>query len=315
MKSKTFIVLICLEIICIMFLFIYIQRQITNFNVLTNSIDSRYIQKFPSIDLKHFYEPKANTTEVSKANWSPFDKAKYTINSDSLNERFDYDVRKKPGVFRIVTIGDSFTFGQHVSTENNWTELLEDYLNLNNKCKNIDKYEVINLGVPGYDWAYEAERYGKRGIKYNPDLLITLIVDFGRVTEYRLENQNKITLSDQQKEEFKKQGIFYPEINILDEQLSNSFKINYQKQYINKIISLYNGPFLWVDFEKNPIYKSLIASIMRNDPKIIYERTSLSWKDKQYLLPDLHPNIEGHKKLMEEIAGFLIKDKLIPCKQ
>ena len=67
--------------------------------------------------------------------------------------------------------------------------------------------------------------------------------------------------------------------------------------------------------EKNPIYQSLIYKILNDHKEIIYEKTKLSWDEKEYFLPDMHPNKEGHKKLMEEVASFLIKHKLLPCEK
>jgi lysophospholipase L1-like esterase len=54
----------------------------------------------------------------------------------------EFDVRKKPGVRRIVTIGASTTYSTGVSDGETWPELLGKALG--------SRYEVINLGVPGY---------------------------------------------------------------------------------------------------------------------------------------------------------------------
>jgi lysophospholipase L1-like esterase len=109
--------------------------------------------------------------------------AKYTINKDTLNERYDYSVKKQPGVFRIMTIGDSFTYGLYTNTDRNWTELLEDKLNADLRCQKSRKVEVINLAVNGYDITYTVERFLKRGIKYNPDLVIWPIRSFKKLNE------------------------------------------------------------------------------------------------------------------------------------
>ena len=76
-----------------------------------------------------------------------------------------------------MTLGDSFTFGVYVNTEDNWTELLEDKLNsIKNICPNTDHFEVINLGVGGYDIEYAAKRYINRGKVYNPNIILLLLV-------------------------------------------------------------------------------------------------------------------------------------------
>ena len=313
MKLKIFISIVCAQIVAIIFLFLQIQHKNNNIlDVSVNTIDSKMIQRIPVGELKYFFEPKPNTVNEDHTVWFPYI-SKQTINSDTLNERFKYSQEKKEGVFRIITLGDSFTYGSHVDTEENWTELLEDYLNTNNVCKDTKKYEVINLGVWGYDFAYETERYIRRGQKYNPDLIIMLIIDFGRVTEHRFQNQNRIILTKEQKEEYRKKGIFYPELSIYDNELSNDSRITYQQKYFDKFMSIYNNGLLMVDFEKNPIYQSAINKMARDYKEITLERTKLSWKNKEYSLLDGHPNTEGHKAIAEDMFAYLIKNKLIPC--
>ena len=67
---------------------------------------------------------------IEKVNeWGP-NKGTYTINNDSLNERFNYSENKDKNTFRIITLGASYTYGLYVDTKNNWTEILEDILTL-----------------------------------------------------------------------------------------------------------------------------------------------------------------------------------------
>ncbi|BFU90350.1 MAG: hypothetical protein NTAFB01_15370 [Nitrospira sp.] len=53
---------------------------------------------------------------------------------------------KKPGVIRIVTLGDSSTFGYHDRDNETYPYYLEQRLNEDLPSK--DKFEVINLGIP-----------------------------------------------------------------------------------------------------------------------------------------------------------------------
>jgi len=281
--------------------------------VSTQLVDSKWIQKTPYTELNHFFEPKQDSIVEQEVDWLIYT-SKQTINNDSLNERFDYSHQKEIDTYRIITLGDSFTYGSYINTEDNWTELLEDYLNAKANCKKVKKYEVINLGVWAYDWAYESKRFELRGLKYKPDLVISLIVDFGRVSEHRFQNQNKIVLTKEQINNYRRNGNYYPDLSIIDKELTNDFRISYQQKYINKFISMYRGPLLLVDFEKNPLYSSTIKNVINTHKEIFYEKINLSWRNKEYFLPDMHPNIEGHKKLMKEIVGYLIKNNLIPCK-
>lgn len=149
--------------------------------------DKRNIVMVPTQQYLFFFEPKpsVNYKDIGVFN------AEYTINKDTFNDRYNYSVEKEKGTFRIITIGDSYTFGFHVSTKENWTELLEDKLNKLNSSK-IKKFEVINLGVIAYDSAYSIERFEKRGKKYSPDLVIWLQVDFLRDTEQIFKEISKM---------------------------------------------------------------------------------------------------------------------------
>lgn len=250
--KKYFISIVLLQISLILFLFYIITKNTNILGTSVTVINSQSLLRSPSSELKHFYEIKANHIEEQHADWLWYTPI-HTINKDSLNERYDYKIKKEKGTFRIIALGDSFTDGSWVHTKDNWTEQLEDYLNQNKVCDTIQKYEVINLGVQGYDLAYETERYVKRGVKYDPDLIVLPIVDFLRVTEHRLKNENKIKLTENQIKEYQKEGNFYPESFLLDSQLSVDYKINYQIKNLERLESKLLKPqkLIFFDIEKN----------------------------------------------------------------
>lgn len=314
MKTRVFLALVIIQIgIIITFFKLIRDKQNSILGVSVNPIHKETIQQIKTDGLKYFYEPIPNKVIETNESWLSSTVIN-TINEDSLNERFNYSVVKEEGIFRIITIGDSFTYGAYVNTPSNWTELLENELNLNHKCKTIKKYEVINLGVHGYDWAYEVERYRRRGAKYTPDLLLSLIVDYDRMTDYKIQNIGKTVITEREREEFEKMGNYHPELTIHDNEISIDYKIQFQKLQINKLFRLYSGRLLMVDFEKNPSFQDEIYSLIKQRSQLYIEKTKLTWNEREYFLPDFHPNVKGHKKLMGEILGFLIKNNLIPCK-
>ena len=92
----------------------------------------------------------------------------YRINDKGLRD--DHTNYKKPkGIFRIVLIGDSRTFGAGVSIEKHFSILLEGYF------KDV---EVINMGVDGFGVDQELLYLRLEGFKYEPDLVLAYIAHY-----------------------------------------------------------------------------------------------------------------------------------------
>jgi lysophospholipase L1-like esterase len=91
------------------------------------------------------------------------------INSLGFRDTRDYDLKKTAGTFRILVFGDSVTFGHGAVYETTYPYLLEGKL----KAWRPDvKWEVWNLGVPGYNTGQELAYLREVGARYNPDLVI-----------------------------------------------------------------------------------------------------------------------------------------------
>src|SRR5919106_538230 len=90
------------------------------------------------------------------------------INSQGLHD-YEYSLRKEPGTFRIVGLGDSSLFGWGVPFEDSGLKVLERRLNEKSRAQ---KFEVINFAVPGYNTAMEAETFVQRCLEYAPDLVL-----------------------------------------------------------------------------------------------------------------------------------------------
>lgn len=314
MKMKAFVVIISIQIVAIVFLFFQIKYRNKNIlDISINTIDSKTIEKNPTSEFKYFYEPKVNTIE--KVNeWGP-NKGTYTINDDSLNERFNYSEKKEKNVFRIITLGDSYTYGLYVDTKDNWTEVLEDKLQGLNCDKKI---EVINLGVHGYDFAYEVERYRIRGIKYNPDLIVWFLKDPNRISEsiYEIMQKNHDKLV--------KQGVninSYEPWNLAWEEVLKTYGekgiYKHQLNALKKINKLYTGKILFiVQKTESPVKPFPYMYELKNERTNtdIHEIISIYDKPQLHFPKDYHPNIEGHKAIAEDVFNYLTKNNLIPCK-
>jgi lysophospholipase L1-like esterase len=81
----------------------------------------------------------------------------------------EWPAAKPHGNFRIMVLGDSFTFGQGVGEDELYTTLLEKQLRGKFSGKTI---EVLNLGVMGYSAVDEAKLLKKIGPLLQPDLLL-----------------------------------------------------------------------------------------------------------------------------------------------
>jgi len=107
------------------------------------------------------YELKPNTN----TKFEGFDVA---INSDGFRGR-EYSLQKEENTYRIVLLGDSVAFGRLMPFEHGLSNRLE--IALKNLCPQKN-FEVLNMGVEGYNSIQELEMLKTRGLKYNPDLVI-----------------------------------------------------------------------------------------------------------------------------------------------
>jgi lysophospholipase L1-like esterase len=92
------------------------------------------------------------------------------ISSQGLRDR-EYTLAKPPGVYRILMLGDSTTFGWGDAVEDTSSKILERELNSLN-LPGYQKFEVINSGVGNYDTVQEVTYYETYGRYFNPDLVI-----------------------------------------------------------------------------------------------------------------------------------------------
>jgi lysophospholipase L1-like esterase len=76
---------------------------------------------------------------------------------------------KPPGVFRIIGLGDSFTFGRGVRYDDTFLARLQQKLDA---AAGPGAFEVLNWGTAGYDTTDEAALLAHRGPAFDPDLVV-----------------------------------------------------------------------------------------------------------------------------------------------
>ena len=79
--------------------------------------------------------------------------------------------RKAKHIFRIVAVGDSITFGLFCQQDKTYAKILEQQLN-ERATDGSTVFEVINMGVTGYNTTQVVEMLQDRGMRYEPDLVL-----------------------------------------------------------------------------------------------------------------------------------------------
>ncbi|MBX7166103.1 MAG: SGNH/GDSL hydrolase family protein [Pirellulales bacterium] len=99
------------------------------------------------------------------------------INSQGLRGP-ELSVAKPPGVYRILALGDSITFGWGAAFDASYPAVLQGILNRSaatapaDPAATVRRYEVINSGVGNYNTVQEVAYFRERGLALQPDLVM-----------------------------------------------------------------------------------------------------------------------------------------------
>jgi len=103
----------------------------------------------------------------------------------------DHDLKKEPGTFRILGLGDSFIYGQGARYTDTFLYRLEK--KFADRAGKHPKVEVIKMGMPAFSPEPERillERYGTR---YDPDLIIVGFVPNDIIDTFRGMDSIRLT--------------------------------------------------------------------------------------------------------------------------
>lgn len=322
-KTVLLAITITLQLLVIVALGLYITNKRKNIlgSAVYNPIKREIITPSSSSNLLHFYEPLANTKPIVN-DWVPY-AAENTINGDSLNDRYDYSVEKPPQTYRIITLGDSYTYGLYVPTPNNWTEVLEDKLN-QLSCNGYTKFEVINLGVYGYDVQYSAERYRLRGHKYEPDLILWFLKgeDLAQINELMLPLEKKYSQAMHQTGEYEAEvakGNLYPSWSKAYKETYQKYGeqeiLSRQKTFLTDFSSAYPTKLLIFTFSDTPTkYQNIFQDLTQTNSHTNFfnDLTDVSAVKGATFPNDDHPTVTGHRLIADNLLRYL-QDKLLSC--
>lgn len=152
-------------LVCTSILFVLIAIEaglrLVNYNPFGEFFESegRAIFIRPAANKQRQYEAVPN---ASGYGWE----TTIQINSHGFRGR-EYSKTKKPGTFRIVVIGDSITFGNRLTQDQNYPAVLEALYQ-----RKGQPVEVLNLGLGGYDTLQEVATLADIGLAFDPDLVI-----------------------------------------------------------------------------------------------------------------------------------------------
>ncbi len=111
----------------------------------------------------YFKAMTPNVTEVYSTDEFNF---QLTISSQGLRNP-EVSAKKPTDVYRILALGDSFTYGWGVRLEDSWPKLLEKKLVIPGK-----RVEIINAGAPGLDTVDERKVCRAYLDQFNPDMVV-----------------------------------------------------------------------------------------------------------------------------------------------
>jgi hypothetical protein len=108
--------------------------------------------------------PKDGIFEGKRYTWGH----RVLVNKAGYRERI-YKFDKAPGLYRVIVLGDSFTWGVGLAEKERFTNILEKLLSERYPKRS---FEVLNFGINGYTTANERNVLGKTRLIFKPDLVI-----------------------------------------------------------------------------------------------------------------------------------------------
>ncbi len=223
----------------------------------------------------------------------------------------NFEIKKDNSTLRILTLGDSFTFGWGLNEDQTYPYYLQEILK--NKCsKDI---EVINLGIPGFNAEDEKDLMLNFGYRLSPDyVLITFLGDDWATEEnWIIHDSYYQNISDQECDE---RCEYYTDMSSFFS-AQNFMRIN----RFNLTFNIVNDSYTTIDdLSKDLGFKILLGNygIEKKWEKVIYnDYNSLGWefldfsdlRQVKYFLNirDTHPNEKATKEMAIRYAKKISK--------
>lgn len=320
MIRRILTILIIFQIFLIFSLLAFISIQNSTIKSYSSVIDASSLEK--KDDNSYFFQLKPNTI-FNFSTPKNLTQASYLTNNDGLNEKNNIEISKPEKTIRIISLGNSFTFGLFVKTEDNYSEKVEELLNDKSRCISNNKFEVINLGVSGYGFDYAAKHFLDKALKYEPDYIIWMVQDesinFPSQLFYKLRQQiaeSRGLVNSNEKVEEKIPGYnnnLMVEIELAArEEVELKYTDKERIEIQNKEFKLLNQAapipvsFFSYSGRLNGSNQQFIDSLTKKykNIKLLNPISGISNKENHFA-DDAHPNENGHALIAENLFDQL----------
>lgn len=117
----------------------------------------------------HYGEYTLRRLRPSSTFWhtSADGKWKFVTNAQGFRDTEDYAYQKRPGLCRVICLGDSHTQGFECRQDRTYSAVLERFL----RREGVDA-QVMNTGISGFGTAEELAFLENDGFKYHPDVVV-----------------------------------------------------------------------------------------------------------------------------------------------
>lgn len=319
-KYSVTAVVVIIEVIILALLVVWTLQRAISFRFVANVLSSSELVYPASEKLEYFYVPMPDSVHTDEDAWLP-KTARQTITQQGFNERYVYATSTPKNTKRILTLGNSFTYGMYVDTEDNYSEQLEDSFAL--ACAFPEnKVEVINAGVTGYDAEYASEFYRTHAKQFKPDIVVWMMNQGLTTINEIMVPINTECKAEVGEDEYNKvledgsvtHSCSYKAMTALNERMTFEDMIEYHRNNIENLIEDRDTAWVFVvmPYDVKEV-KSYLQNLAEANENVYFYELPDSVTNSEFLLPDEHPNPLGHQNIAEHIKHFLTSQNLVSC--
>ncbi len=313
---------------------------------LSPNLDTQYAAYVADDKIGYRHKPNSHVQGMSANNEFEFDYQHNSIGFRDIERTFE----KPAGTFRILALGDSFTYGAGVKIDETYPSVLEKRLQ-SRTGSHPKKIEIIRAGISRAFPEVERKVLQTYGMKYHPDLIMVGFLPNDIVDTLMAEEAVHVTPSGYlmsgttQMSAFKEWFYLHSHLwRLLRYKLYDlKSKIAWKQKYsdsaftqkawnkikeeyvlINEIAKENKMPFLLVyipqkdSFAKSESVPEQILSNLANENKFYFHSTTQALKErfdrneKLYYPIDGHCTSLGYQTIAQSIFEFLEKNRIVP---